>query len=67
MFTDAGGPCPQLGFDLSIKMPVANGRAQGWDTESCPGKHAERIRRTQGHIVMAGDKANQPCEFSGLG
>lgn len=25
MFTDAKGPCSQLVFDLSIKMPVANG------------------------------------------
>jgi len=24
VFTDAEGPCPQLVFDLSIKMPAAN-------------------------------------------
>lgn len=28
MFTDAKGPCSQLVFDLSIKMPVANGWAE---------------------------------------
>lgn len=28
MFTEAKGPCSQLVFDLSIKMPVANGWAE---------------------------------------
>ena len=28
LFTDAKGPCPQLVFGLSIKMPVANGWAE---------------------------------------
>lgn len=27
--TNAEGPCPQLVFDLSIKMPVANGWEKG--------------------------------------
>lgn len=52
MYPDAEDSCPQLAFDLSIKMSTANGWAWGWDTESCAGRVGEQeTGKEEGDIV----------------
>lgn len=57
VFSEAGGLCLQLVFDLSIKMPVANGWAERKrrDFQNHTGRLRDEGRR--------GRKGNQPCEI----
>jgi len=78
VFTDAEGPCPQLIFDLLIKMPVANGWVERKRRASrfLQGRKEERVGRRDpvtwereteqgalGEIFQnAGRKGNRPIE-----
>lgn len=77
MFTDAKGPCSQLVFDLSIKMPVANGWAEiggtsrflqaGREggkgrTKILGGERWNRLRAAGEIFQNVGGKGKQPTE-----
>ena len=55
----AEGPGPQLAFDLSIKMTVANGWAWGGTLRASWVRYRENWEtRAEADAVVAGDKAN---------
>lgn len=68
MFTEAKGPCSQLVFDLSIKMPVANGWAEiGGTSRFCRtkilgGERWNRLRAAGEIFQNVGGKGKQPTE-----
>lgn len=65
MLTDAEGLCPQLVFDLSIKMPVANGLAERKrrDFQVPAGLREEKVKK--GELGHVGEKDGIDSELQG--
>lgn len=57
VFTDSEGPCSQLVFDLSIKMPVANGWAERGGTSRF--LQARREGRKDRIKILGGERWNR--------
>ena len=60
MCPNSEGPCPQLVFDQSIKMPVANGWAKGDRAGLLDfhGLESRRLEQTKYHHDAVGDRSD---------